>query len=204
MTRAPQPQLESAILVGERVLLRPLVPEDAETAFQLIHDRREITDWLLWDGPESLEEMAPWYERWADLGPSGADYRFALCSREEGQLWGVLGVRFKGHEYQADLGYWLAVERWGHGYMTEAVRMATWLCFEQLASQLVYALAFEENQASARVLEKCGFERDPAGRSLVHKRGEPRVEEFFALSARLWDSRGRLGAPLEHQVLLRP
>jgi RimJ/RimL family protein N-acetyltransferase len=203
MSRLPQPQLETATLLGERVLLRPLLPGDAEAAFDLIHGRHEITDWLLWDGPESLEELAPWYERWADPGPSGADYRFAICDRAGGQLWGTLGVRFKGHEYQADLGYWLAVERWGHGYMTEAVRMATWLCFEHVAAQLVYALAFEENQASARVLEKCGFERDPAGRSLVHKRGEPRVEEFFALSRRLWESRGCPGAPLEHDVRLR-
>lgn len=203
MARERQPELESATLVGERVLLRPLKAGDAQVAFDLVHDRREITDWLLWDGPESLEEFAPWCERWADVGPSGADYRFAVCDVQDDELCGTLSLRFKGHEFQADLGYWLAVERWGRGLMTEAVRMVTWLSFEHLAAQLVYALAFEDNAASARVLEKCGLERDPAGRSLVRKRGELRVEEFFALSRRLWESRGRPGEPVEHEVRLR-
>lgn len=197
---AAQPTLEHARLVGERVELRPLSVGDVPRAFELLHGRREITDWLLWDGPESAEELVDWYERWADRGPDGANYHFAVRARGEELFLGSIGLRFRGHEYQGDLGYWLTTDAWGRGLMSEAVELVTWLAFEHLDAQLVYAHAFEGNLASARVLAKAGFEHDPQGSLVVQKRGEDRVQEFHGLARSAWERRGRPGAPRESDV----
>ena len=40
--------LEDVRLEGERVILRPIAPSDAELAFEQVHRRDEILDWLIW------------------------------------------------------------------------------------------------------------------------------------------------------------
>ena len=45
-----QPVLRHARLVGERVILRPLVLTDAHAAFDSVHQREPILRWLLWKG----------------------------------------------------------------------------------------------------------------------------------------------------------
>lgn len=200
MDATKQATLEYAKLTGSLVTLRPLSVNDVAVAFPLVHGRKEITDWLVWDGPETPEDMVPWYENWIDRGPEGSNYHFAVCERDGGAFCGSISLRFDGHEFQGDVGYWLAVEKWGRGYISEALDMIVWLAFHELQAQLVYALAFEGNRASARVLEKCGFERDEAGRTEVEKLGERRVEEFFAISHSRWSRLGQRGAPAEREL----
>ncbi len=203
MDTTPQPTLEYAHLTGEKIILRPVSMDDMAAAYALIHDRREITDWLLWDGPQVAEDMASWYGTWADRGPHGADYHFAMCERESLDFCGTIGLRFSGHAYQGDLGYWLGVDKWGRGLMTEAVSMLTWLAFERLDTQLLYALVFQGNTASERVLTKCAYEHDPAGQTKVQKNGKPHLEEFYALSRSGWQRAGSPGQPQEFEVRVR-
>ncbi|MGE4548018.1 MAG: GNAT family N-acetyltransferase [Intestinibacillus sp.] len=55
------------------------------------------------------------------------------------------------------LGYSLAAERWGRGYMTEAARAVLAHGFGTLSLDLISATCFPNNARSRRVLEKCGF-----------------------------------------------
>ena len=193
-----QPSLKVARLVGERVELRGIVPADAAACFALIHDKREITDWLVWDGPDRLEDLEPWYKSWrhGDV-EAGFDYHLAIIDPVDGCFSGSIGVRFAGHPFRGDLGYWLDSDRWGRGMVGEAVAMVTWLAFEQLEAQLVFARLFDDNHASRKVLERNGFVEDPAGRIDTTKRGQPRCELFFGLSRTEWIAGGRSGAPRE-------
>ncbi|MCB9913869.1 MAG: GNAT family N-acetyltransferase [Planctomycetes bacterium] len=203
MSAPRQPELEHARLVGERVVLRPLAVTDVPRAWSFLRDGRAITDWLLWDGPSAELDLVPWYSRWALRDEDGCDYHFAVCDPERELFHGAIGLRFAGHPYQADLGYWLAPDCWGRGWMTEAVALVTWLAFEHLEAWLCYAQTFAGNEGSVRVLERCGYERDPAGDAVVQKRGEPRAEEFRSLSRTTWLERGRPGAPRGCDVQLR-
>ena len=47
---------------------------------------------------------------------------------------------------------------WGRGIATWAVRAVTEWGFAELDVVRIYAAVFESNPASARVLEKCGYE----------------------------------------------
>jgi len=53
----------------------------------------------------------------------------------------------------------LARDAWRRGYATEALRAVVTLA-GPLGVRRLYALCHPEHQASARVLEKCGFSRE--------------------------------------------
>lgn len=196
-----QKWLKGARLVGDKVVLRPVGPGDVQDCFDRVHDRPEITDWLVWDGPESLEEIFPWYLTWP-LGDAtrGFDYHFAVLDRSDGSFSGAISLRYHDHTFQGDIGYWIAVDKWGRGLASEAVGMLTWLAFEHTAAQLMYAECFEGNLGSLRVLDRWGYQLDPSGERRIQKRGQEVLVQFLSLARSRWIERGRPGQPVEQQV----
>jgi RimJ/RimL family protein N-acetyltransferase len=81
---------------------------------------------------------------------------------EEGRSIG--GVGFDGlvigKSHRAEIGYWLARPFWGRGIMTAVVQAVCRHAFENLGLAKIVAHTFSFNVASARVLEKCGFESE--------------------------------------------
>jgi RimJ/RimL family protein N-acetyltransferase len=65
-----------------------------------------------------------------------------------------------GQSHRAEIGYWLARPYWGRGIMTAVVRDRCAFAFAQWNLLKITAHVFAFNPASARVLEKCGFERE--------------------------------------------
>ena len=49
-------------------------------------------------------------------------------------------------------------EYWGKGYATETARAALNYAFNEIKTDVVYAMAVTENTGSNRVLQKLGFE----------------------------------------------
>ena len=184
--RAPQPRLAHARLVGERALIRPLAEADAEAALPLIQAREEVLRWLVWEGPEDVDELRSSYSSWRRLGDDGDDYLFAVCERESERFVGSIGPRFRGHPGLGDLGYWLGEVAWGRGLMSEAVQLVTHLCFRHLAADVLYGYVFVGNQASRRVLEKAGYVHEYTARGKAIKRGRPMDEWYLALSRGAW------------------
>jgi RimJ/RimL family protein N-acetyltransferase len=90
-----------------------------------------------------------------------------------------LGERSHG----AELGYWLGRRHWGQGLMTQVV--ATYLDWVVpiLRLQRVEANVLDSNPASARVLEKNGFQEEGVRRGAILK---PDGLRDLRLFARLW------------------
>jgi [ribosomal protein S5]-alanine N-acetyltransferase len=65
-----------------------------------------------------------------------------------------------GKSHRAEIGYWLAKPYWGQGIMTAVVRKTCEFAFAQWNLLKITAHVFAFNPASARVLEKCGFEQE--------------------------------------------
>ena len=63
------------------------------------------------------------------------------------------------------LGYWLAEPHWGQGFATEAARVMIRHHFNTTESASLASGYFIGNDASARVLEKCGFRETERGLS---------------------------------------
>ena len=60
----------------------------------------------------------------------------------------------------AELGYWLAEDYWGQGIVSLAIRQMVRYAFSTFDIDRIYAIPFENNLASQRVLEKNGFNLD--------------------------------------------
>ena len=187
MSPPPTPELRYLAAAGERVLLRPQAPRDADRAFALIEGNEEILRWLLWDGPVRRSDLSDHFSRWITPSEQGSDYHLAIADRRTGAYMGSMGLRFAGHPESADLGYWMGTPYHGRGLGTEAVRLASWLGFRHLGAEVLCAWVFVGNGASRTVLERNGFQLVRTARGVARKRGMPVDEWYFALTRTEWE-----------------
>ena len=71
----------------------------------------------------------------------------------------------------AEIGYWLGEDFWNRGITTEAVRAVTHHAVRQHHLTRVYALPYEWNAASFRVLERAGYQEEGRMRRSAIKDG---------------------------------
>ncbi|RLT38308.1 MAG: N-acetyltransferase [Chloroflexi bacterium] len=104
-------------------------------------------------------------------------YQVAITLPETGEVIGNCGIRRKpGTEWEADIGYELNPEHWGHGYATEVARTLVSFGFRDLGLHRISARCIADNAASANVLRKVGM------------RLEGRIREHQYFQERWWDS----------------
>lgn len=78
----------------------------------------------------------------------------------------------------AEIGYWLGEGFWGRGIVTEALIAVSDYAFANYDICRLYAHVFEWNPASARVLEKAGYEFEGRLRKSVTKEGQT-IDQFM-------------------------
>jgi RimJ/RimL family protein N-acetyltransferase len=76
------------------------------------------------------------------------------------------------HRHSAELGYWLGHRWWGRGIMTTVVTQFARVAMPAFRLHRLFSTVYANNPASARVLEKAGFEREGVQRSAIVKRDE--------------------------------
>lgn len=81
----------------------------------------------------------------------------------------------------AEIGYWLSEEFWGRGIMSEVVIAVTDHAFANYDLCRLYAHVFEWNGASARVLEKAGYQLEGRMRKSVTKDGQTIDQLMYAV-----------------------
>lgn len=92
---------------------------------------------------------------------AGQSVAWAIRNKD-GKLIGDVGLDWPGpyRLHRAEIGYWLAKPFWGRGIMTDVVKAVCQHGFDKLGLAKINAHVFSFNEASARVLEKCGFEQE--------------------------------------------
>jgi ribosomal-protein-alanine N-acetyltransferase len=82
----------------------------------------------------------------------------------------------------AEVGYWLGRAFWGRGIGTAALRLLTAQAFAAHPElRRLWAVPFVRNVASARVLEKCGYQREGTLRQSAIKDGCVVDQAMFAI-----------------------
>jgi len=146
----------------ERLRIRPIDPErDAEPLFELWGDPEAMR--FVRPASKSVEEARERREgmlqssRSPEWSRNGWGLR-ALDERERARLVGLVGLfplARKGPEIE--LAYHIVPSRWGRGYATEAGAALLDAAWRETDLDRVVAVAFEENRASTRVMEKLGM-----------------------------------------------
>jgi len=89
---------------------------------------------------------------------------------------------------RAELGYAMAQEWWGQGYMGEALRSLLDYTFNTLNLRRLEADVDPRNGASIRTLERLGFQREGFLRERWHVAGEIQDALFYGLLKREWQN----------------
>ena len=137
-----------------RLLLRPGFPEDAPALASAIADQAIVRNLTAVPWPYSVRDAEAFLAKPRDpVLPS-----LLIFERGTGapQLVGAcgLGRRPSG---SVEMGYWIARAFWGRGYATEACAALVEIA-RTLGVGSLEGSHFTDNPASARVLEKLGFE----------------------------------------------
>ena len=149
----PAPDIPT--LETERLILRPLVEDDAAVLCSLLQDPdvvRYIGDGTI-PGPEDCwRAIAAWLGHWVlrGYGP------WAVTERESGTFMGRVGIHFPYGWPGPELAYTLGKPFWGRGFATEATRAAMDWGFTHRDFLALMSLIYPENAASIRVATKLG------------------------------------------------
>lgn len=87
---------------------------------------------------------------------------------------GAVGIIAKGDVYFRtwELGYWLGSASWGKGYATEAIGAFVRWCFDTWPGlNRIEGEAYGRNEASQKVMKKCGFVEEGTRRGAAEKLG---------------------------------
>ena len=169
-----------------RLVLRGFDLTDAREV-QILAGAREIADTTALI-PHPYPDGAA--EQWiATHGPEWKTHRtlaLAVTLRDSGQLVGSIGLTFAEEHARAELGYWIGVPFWRHGFATEAASAAIDFGFRVLGLNRVQAHHFARNPASGRVLMKAGMKREGASPRYFFKNGRFEDIVFYGVLRRDW------------------
>lgn len=160
-------------LETQRLILRPLIPDDAADLRRWLA-RDEI--YTYWGRPASRNEREPELmfidaRPWVKRKPS-PDFKWGMVlktpsvshsadsspEREpRGRVIGEISIFDIENSRMGSVGYRIDPDLWGNGYATEALQEVIRFIFEQTELDRLHATADVRNTASNRVLEKCGF-----------------------------------------------
>lgn len=171
----------------QHAILRPLELRDARSL--AVHGNTESVHRFISDAfpyPFSERDAREFIERvrkseWPSSGSESAVFGIDINREAVGVASLTRGSL--NHRVNAELGYWLHEEYWGRGIMTNAVQMLTPWCFANMDARRVFAPVYAPNRASARVLEKAGYQLEATHRQTVIKNDVVMDELIYALYA---------------------
>jgi RimJ/RimL family protein N-acetyltransferase len=177
----------------ERLLLRRWQPEDALALYEAVIESAErVGKWLPWVRYYSEPAAATFFIQQSMNGwNSGTELPIGIFDRATGEVLGgaglhstVLGTPIRWDWGVFETGYWLREGAEGKGYVREAVRAEMRLVFERFKAHKLAIRCDIRNDASRRVAESLGLERDVRARNdSIGTDGGVRTTLFFSVLA---------------------
>lgn len=175
-------------------MLTELRPDDAETLVRYLNDQQIHNHTLRIPLPYDLqhaEEFLNFVKR-AKQNHHHDPVHFAIRHQSEGLI-GCCGVDEVADDapqhraHRGEIGYWLGRPYWGRGIMTAVVAELCRHAFLDWGLKRLVAEVFVGNQASCRVLQKCGFRREGLLQEHIFKNGRLMDVQVYGLLRRRWE-----------------
>ena len=148
------------ILETERLILRRVLPSDVKEMFELRSNpetMKYIPRPLLTNHEEALAHI----QMMEDKIETNEGINWAITLKGDDKMLGVIGhYRIKPEHYRAEVGYMILPEYHGKGITTEAVQCVVDYGFNTMQLHSIEGVIDPENEASQRVLQKCGFVKE--------------------------------------------
>lgn len=160
------------------------------------------SDWRDWSAlrADSQAFLAPWEPTWAHDALSrgafrrrlkmyrtemrqGVTYSFLIFRAADDALLGgiTLSNLRRGVAQTATLGYWIGAVHARQGYVTEALGAMLEYAFQRLGLHRVEAACLPHNEASRRLLLKCGFQEEGFAREYLRINGSWQDHQLFGI-----------------------
>ena len=162
------------IIINQQIKLSPITFDDKVDLINAINEKGIYDNTLLIPFPYTLSDADDWLKSLTEFEKEN-DLQVNWAIRNEmGKLIGGIGLHYRNGKdaHRDEIGYWLAKPYWGKGIMTDVVKGFCDFCFQQRNYIRLEAPIFAFNKASARVLEKAGFEKEAYMRNYYLKDGQ--------------------------------
>ena len=149
-------------LTGQRIVLRPWQDHDAD-AFAAMNSDPRVMEFFVSTLSRSESDQLLSRVR-ATIEGLGWGW---WCVDIDGECAGFTGLSSPPYETPftpcVEVGWRFRPQFWGHGYATEAARLALGYGFNTLQLQEIVSFTADGNVASRRVMERIGMQRDFTG-----------------------------------------
>ena len=137
----------------DRLYLRPMTVHDVDDLFAL-HSEPGVREFMrAFDRDQVIERLRRDDQDWSEYGHG----LFALLSSDDGRFLGRIGLKYWPDFGEAEVGWVLRHDAWGHGYATEAARACAAWAFREFDYPYLTAMIRPENARSIRVAERLGM-----------------------------------------------
>ncbi|MDB5212145.1 MAG: Ribosomal-protein-S5p-alanine acetyltransferase [Myxococcaceae bacterium] len=175
-------------LVTPRLVLRPPRTTDVTEIRRLLRANHEhLKPWNPapppGEDPSSITEVSKTVLRQRREWKLGRGFVFMVAEREHaarfiGKI--ALSGIMRGAMYGAYLGYWMAEDTQGRGYVTEALAAVLDFAFGPAGLHRVQAAIMPRNARSLRVIEKLGFRHEGHAERYLQIAGKWEDHEIYA------------------------
>jgi ribosomal-protein-serine acetyltransferase len=140
-----------------RLVLEPIShAHDGDLFEASLASRAELLPWMPWAVDLTLDSQSAYADRALPEWEAGSP---AFAITEHGTAIGVIGLmRESDSEYE--IHYWLATDRTGRGFVTEAAQALLEWARDVLGARRIVLHAGIENRRSLAIAERLGFTRD--------------------------------------------
>jgi RimJ/RimL family protein N-acetyltransferase len=170
------------IRISDTLQLTEIRPSDADTFVRHLGRDRSIYEFTLQiPFPYTKKDAEFWIGLNQELSAEGKIHNWAIRDEREEAMGGIgFNTELDG-AHKAEIGYWLAKPYWGRGIMTTVLKRFVRIGFDDLVLKRLQATVFHHNGASARVLEKAGFQCEGTLRNYYRKDGKVFDAKLYAL-----------------------
>jgi ribosomal-protein-alanine N-acetyltransferase len=167
-------------LKGERSILRRVAAGDRDEFVLLAKDSEELhADWIRL--PKTANEFDEYLARYdEETGVSTV-----VCRATTGEIAGFINISeiVRGPYLRATVGYGVFAPSEKQGYMTEGLKLAIQLAFDELGLHRLEADIQPGNLRSKQLVERVGFHREGLSPGFVLISGTWRDHERWAVTA---------------------
>jgi len=167
---------------GESVALRPIESSDAEF-LQRLWNHPDVRPGFGLATPSGAAEVAE------PTGESGDDEEYFLLTADGDPVGEAFCFDVQPRNGRAEVGYLVAPAHQGQGYATEPLELLAENAFDGRRLNRLTARVLSFNDASRRVLESVGFQREGRLREDFYVDGEYVDAELYGLLADEWRER---------------
>lgn len=157
---------------GEKIVLRPLRKLDAISISNHANDK-DIARYTSVPHPYKLKDAQHFIKKTKINLEKKEAFELGIELKETKEVIGMISLmKIDRENKNAEMGYWLGKKYWRKGIMREAIKLILIFGFRELKLERIYAKVLHPNVASAKLLEKSGFEYEGRLRRTTLRKGK--------------------------------